>query len=132
MPCKMFKCAIDEEISEVSVIKEFDLAISVAKNLAKPGYNVLFSPATSSFDLFNGFEERGDKFIEIVNAFDDFCIAFRVKCGANLPCRLCVFDNAKRAFYAGIRNNGFHRGKRAILESVNKEELAVPCCKASL
>ena len=66
---KMFKCAIDEEISEVSVIKEFDLAISVAKNLAKPGYNVLFSPATSSFDLFNGFEERGDKFIEIVNAF---------------------------------------------------------------
>ncbi len=66
---KMFKCAMDEEISEVSVIKEFDLAISVAKNLAESGYNVLFSPATSSFDLFNGFEERGDKFIEIVNAF---------------------------------------------------------------
>lgn len=66
---KMFKCAMDQEINEVSVIKEFDLAINVAKNLADNGYNVLFSPATSSFDLFNGFEERGDKFIEIVNSF---------------------------------------------------------------
>ena len=61
--------AINKGLSELSVITDFNLAIKVAKNLAKPGENVLFSPATSSFDLFNNYEERGDKFIEIVNAF---------------------------------------------------------------
>ncbi len=65
----MFHTALKTGLTELSVITEFDLAIKVAKDLAKTGYNVLFSPATSSFDLFNGYEERGDKFIEVVNSF---------------------------------------------------------------
>ena len=48
-----------------------------AKNLAeqlkqhikqqKNGQIVLFSPASASFDLFKNFEERGEKFKELVN-----------------------------------------------------------------
>ena len=64
----MFHSAIKSGLTELSIINDFALAIKVAKDLAKTGYSVLFSPATSSFDLFSGYEERGDKFIEIVNS----------------------------------------------------------------
>lgn len=64
---KMFNFAQSENIEELSVIKDFNLAIKFAYLLAKENWNVLFSPATSSFDNFMGYEERGDKFIEIVS-----------------------------------------------------------------
>lgn len=41
-------------------------AVVKAKNLAKPGYTVLLSPACASFDMFENFEERGKVFKEIV------------------------------------------------------------------
>lgn len=56
------------EINNVFVIPDFTLAIKLSLSLSSNGYSVLFSPATSSFDKFNDFEERGDKFIEIVNS----------------------------------------------------------------
>ena len=37
------------------------------KKIAKPGEIVLFSPASASFDMFKNFEERGNKFKELVN-----------------------------------------------------------------
>jgi UDP-N-acetylmuramoylalanine--D-glutamate ligase len=42
-------------------------AVETAFNLAKPGENILFSPACSSFDMFKDFEDRGNKFKEIVH-----------------------------------------------------------------
>ena len=42
------------------------MAKKVAKKVAKPGQIVLFSPASASFDLFRNFEERGNKFKELV------------------------------------------------------------------
>ena len=41
--------------------------IEKAKEVAVDGEVVLFSPASASFDLFRNFEERGNKFKEIVN-----------------------------------------------------------------
>lgn len=41
--------------------------IEKAKEVAEDGEVVLFSPASASFDLFRNFEERGNKFKEIVN-----------------------------------------------------------------
>ena len=42
-------------------------AVNKARESAKPGSVVLFSPAAASFDLFKNFMERGNKFKEIVN-----------------------------------------------------------------
>lgn len=53
----------------VPIIKETrtaDETIELAMDLAKPGMAVLLSPACSSFDLFENFEQRGDFFREAV------------------------------------------------------------------
>jgi len=36
---------------------------------AQAGDVLLFSPASSSYDLFNGFEDRGNQFIDVVNNY---------------------------------------------------------------
>ena len=45
----------------------FEETVQTAKKVAKPGDVVLFSPASASFDMFKNFEERGNKFKELVN-----------------------------------------------------------------
>ena len=45
---------------------DFAEAVEAASKVAKPGEIVLLSPASASFDLFKNFEERGDRFKEIV------------------------------------------------------------------
>lgn len=52
------------EIYRVSTLEE---AVNKAKEVADSKEIVLFSPASASFDLFRNFEERGNKFKEIVN-----------------------------------------------------------------
>lgn len=46
---------------------EFPQIVEVAREVAKPGQVVLFSPASASFDLFKNFEERGNTFKKLVN-----------------------------------------------------------------
>jgi UDP-N-acetylmuramoylalanine--D-glutamate ligase len=53
-----------EQIYETASMKE---AVNLANHLAKKDETVLLSPACASFDLFENFEERGDKFKEAVN-----------------------------------------------------------------
>ena len=43
-----------------------DEAVKTAYKIAKPGYNVLLSPACASFDLFDDYEDRGRQFKESV------------------------------------------------------------------
>jgi len=45
-----------------------DIAIVTAYHIANKGDSVLLSPACASFDLFDNYEERGNKFKEAVNA----------------------------------------------------------------
>lgn len=50
----------------VSVCMGFEVAVRLAAMQAKQGQTVLLSPASASFDEFANYEERGDKFVEIV------------------------------------------------------------------
>jgi len=49
------------------VVTSLDEAVSAAANIAEFGDTVLFSPGTSSFDMFSGYEERGDCFRQITH-----------------------------------------------------------------
>ena len=52
------------EIFKVNTLEEAALK---AKEVSKKGDVVLFSPASASFDMFKNFEERGNRFKQIVN-----------------------------------------------------------------
>ncbi|MBT8044085.1 MAG: UDP-N-acetylmuramoyl-L-alanine--D-glutamate ligase [Verrucomicrobiae bacterium] len=49
-----------------NLVSSLEDAIQVAKSMAEHGDTILFSPGTSSFDMFSGYEERGDYFRRIV------------------------------------------------------------------
>ncbi len=46
---------------------DFDKAVKLSATLATEGDTVLLSPACTSFDAFKNFEERGERFHQIVN-----------------------------------------------------------------
>ncbi|HEY6638239.1 MAG TPA: UDP-N-acetylmuramoyl-L-alanine--D-glutamate ligase [Solirubrobacterales bacterium] len=53
---------------EISVVETLERAVEAAAGEARPGEVVLLSPACASFDAFKDFEERGDRFRELVEA----------------------------------------------------------------
>lgn len=63
---KLMRAAMDAGFSEVSMCRSFALAVGLADRTAESGQNVLLSPASSSFDEFSGYEERGDAFVALV------------------------------------------------------------------
>ncbi|MFI3207629.1 MAG: UDP-N-acetylmuramoyl-L-alanine--D-glutamate ligase [Eubacteriales bacterium] len=52
--------------TDVVLEEDFDKAVEISKNLAQEGEAVLLSPACASWGVFKNFEERGDKFKELV------------------------------------------------------------------
>lgn len=55
----------------VSMAKDLEEAVKIAKKNAASGDAVLFSPAFSSFDMFKNFEDRGHQFRKLVETI--FC-----------------------------------------------------------
>ena len=53
---------------EISVVGTLARAVEAASADARPGEVVLLSPACASFDAFKDFEERGDRFRELLEA----------------------------------------------------------------
>jgi UDP-N-acetylmuramoylalanine--D-glutamate ligase len=54
----------------ISRAASIEQAVGLAMGHAKPGDAVLLSPACSSFDMFSGYAERGDKFVAAVKQLD--------------------------------------------------------------
>lgn len=66
---RLFNSAMRCNESRVTLCADFDLAVKIARMTAKPGQCVLLSPASSSFDAFSGYEERGERFEALVKSF---------------------------------------------------------------
>jgi UDP-N-acetylmuramoylalanine--D-glutamate ligase len=64
------RLASELESAGVELIESGTLenAVGAAATAAQPGEVVLLSPACASFDAFKDFEERGDRFRELVEA----------------------------------------------------------------
>ncbi|MGN1310210.1 MAG: UDP-N-acetylmuramoyl-L-alanine--D-glutamate ligase [Clostridia bacterium] len=58
---------VENKQMNIIKVKNVEEAVKTAKEIAKPNEIVLFSPASTSFDMFKNFEERGKKFKEEVN-----------------------------------------------------------------
>ncbi len=55
---------------ETIFVKSYEEAVNTAKDRAKSGDVVLLSPASTSFDMFRNFEERGNLFKKLVNELE--------------------------------------------------------------
>lgn len=62
---RVLHAALKADFSQVTLCRPFEMAVRVAFMTAQRGQNVLLSPASASFDAFQNYEERGDRFAEI-------------------------------------------------------------------
>lgn len=60
--------AFENSVPVVKATDDLIKAVRMAKELAEPGDTILMSPACSSFDLFNNYEDRGEQFKQAVLA----------------------------------------------------------------
>ncbi len=68
---KLLNAAIKSGFVSFSLCSEFATAVHLAQLTAKRGQIVLLSPASSSFDSFSNYEERGDAFKQLVEGIDE-------------------------------------------------------------
>jgi len=75
----IIKEALDKYVAKTGIGKDittefctsYEEAVEAARRAASPGDTVLLSNASTSFDMFRNFEERGNLFKEIVNKLKD-------------------------------------------------------------
>ena len=65
---KIAKEARECGFTDITMAETFEEAVMKCVEFAVPGDAVLLSPACASWGMFKNYEERGDKFKEIVNS----------------------------------------------------------------
>ena len=66
---KLFERARRMGFISITLCENFSFAVQIAHIKASRGQTVLLSPASASFDEFASYEERGEKFVEIIRSF---------------------------------------------------------------
>ncbi len=66
---RILSAALSRGYTSVTLCRPFDMAVRVAYLTARRGQNVLLSPASASFDAFTSYEERGNRFAELMTVF---------------------------------------------------------------
>lgn len=64
---KIAECAKRHGFTDIMYAEDLKEAVQVCASYANAGDNVLLSPACASWGMFKNYEERGDKFKELVN-----------------------------------------------------------------
>ncbi len=62
---RILDAAVKADFTRVTLCRAFDMAVRIAFMTARPGQNVLLSPASASFDAFQSYEQRGERFAEL-------------------------------------------------------------------
>lgn len=65
---KIAEAARKEGFFDIIMVDTLEEAVQQCARLSEPGEAVLLSPACASWGMFKNYEERGDKFKELVNA----------------------------------------------------------------
>lgn len=68
---KMLNAAVRAGFTSFSLCSDFMTAVKLSSFIARSGQCVLLSPASSSFDEFKNYEERGNAFAELVEGLHD-------------------------------------------------------------
>jgi len=55
--------------ADILMVRNLEDAVRFSIDHARPGSEILFSPACSSFDMFSSFEERGKIFKNLINRY---------------------------------------------------------------
>lgn len=55
--------------TDIFVVQNLEEAVEIAVKIGRKGDRILFSPGCTSFDMFRNYEERGERFIEIVKRY---------------------------------------------------------------
>ncbi len=63
---RILSAALKKGFTAVTLCRPFDMAVRIAFLTAKSGQNVLLSPASASFDAFRSYEERGERFAQLL------------------------------------------------------------------
>lgn len=66
----LLNAAAEKGYTKLTLCRPFDMAVRIAYLLARPGQSILLSPASSGFDQFRNYEERGDRFAQLMRELE--------------------------------------------------------------